>query len=150
MASLKERLATEMRQALKSGEKVRLGALRLLATAVRYREVEVHHELSDEEFVEVANREIKRRIEAIDAYETGGRPERAAIEREEMATLVTYVPAALGDDEVDALVTDAIAETGASVPGDMGRVMSLVMSRAKGRADGRAVQAKVRGRLSGA
>ena len=150
MASLKERLATEMRQALKAGEKVRLGALRLLAAAVKNREVELRHELSDEEFVEVANREIKRRIEAIDAYERGNRPDRAALEREEMATLKTYVPEALGDDEVDALVVAAIAETGANGPADMGKVMGVVMARAKGRADGRAVQEKVRARLSGA
>ena len=150
MASLKERLAAETREALKSGEKVRLGALRLLASAVKYREVELRHELSDEEFVEVANREIKRRIEAIEAYEKGDRPERAALEREEMATLATYVPEALGDDEIEALVIEAIAETGATGAGDMGKVMSVVMARAKGRVDGRAVQEKVRARLSGA
>jgi uncharacterized protein YqeY len=150
LASLKERLSTEMRQALKAGEKVRLSALRMLAASVKNREVELRHEVSDEEFVEVATREVKRRAEAIDAYEAAGRPERAETEREEMEVLRTYVPEPLSDREVDALIDEAFAATGASGPGDMGRVMGAVMARAKGRADGRAVQDKVRARLSGA
>jgi len=147
VASLKERLATEMRQALKAGERVRLGALRLLAASVKNREVEVRHELSDDELVEVATREIKRRIEAIEAYERAGREDRAAVEREEMETLKAYVPEALSDAEVEALIDEVVAATGASGPGDLGKVMGQVMSRAKGRVDGRAVQERVRARL---
>ena len=150
MASLKERLSTEMRQALKSGEKVRLSALRLLAASVKNREVELRHELSDEEFVDVATREVKRRAEAIEAYDGAGRPDRAATEREEMEVLKAYVPEQLSEAEVDALIDDAIASTGASGPGDMGKVMGVVMGAAKGRTDGRAVQEKVRARLSDA
>ena len=149
VASLKERLATEMRQALKSGERVRLGALRLLAASVKNREVELRHELSDEEFVDVAHREIKRRVEAIEAYESAGREDRAAVERQEMEALAGYVPQALGEDEVEALIEEAIAATGASGQGDLGKVMGIVMARGKGRVDGRAVQEKVRARLSG-
>ena len=150
VASLKDRLATEMRQALKSGERVRLGALRLLAASVKNREVELRHELSDEEFVDVAHREIKRRVEAIEAYESAGREDRAAVERQEMEALAGYVPQALGEDEVEALIDEAIASTGATGPGDLGKVMGTVMARGKGRVDGRAVQEKVRARLSGA
>lgn len=148
MASLKERLSIEMRQALKAGEKVRLSALRMLAASVKNREVELRHELSDEEFVEVATREVKRRAEAIEAYDAAGRPERAATEREEMAVLKTYVPAQLSDAEVDALIDEALADTGASGHADMGKVMGVVMARAKGRVDGRVVQDKVRARLT--
>jgi uncharacterized protein YqeY len=150
VTSLKERLSTEMRQALKSGDRVRLGALRLLAASVKNREVEVRHELTDDEFVEVATREVKRRQEAIDAYEGVGRADRAETERQEMDALREYVPAGLSDEEVEVLIAAAVAETGAGSPADLGRVMGLVMSRAKGRVDGRAVQAKVREVLSAA
>ena len=146
---LKERLAAEMRAALKGGEKLRLGTLRLLAASVKNREVELRHELSDEELVEVAVREVKRRAEAIEAYEKGGRPDRAEVERQEMQVLQAYVPAALSEDELDALIDQAVLETGASGPGDLGAVMRYVMERARGRADGQQVQERVRGRLTG-
>jgi len=100
-------------------------------------------------YVEVATKEIKRRVEAIEAYERAGRDDRAAVEREEMVVLQAYVPPALTDEELDALVGEAIEATGASAPGDLGRVMGMVMGRAKGRADGRVVQERVRARLSG-
>jgi uncharacterized protein YqeY len=147
MAQLKERLAAEMRAALKGGEKVRLSALRLLAASVKNREVELRREVSDEEFVEVAGREVKRRLEAIEAYDRAERPDRAAVERQEMETLQAYLPPPLSAQELDALVDDAIAATGAVGAGDFGKVMGAVMGRAKGRADGRAVQEKVRARL---
>ena len=145
--SLKERLAEESKAALKAGEKVRLSTLRLLAASVKNREVELRHPLDDDEFVEAATREAKRRREAIEAYESAGREDRAAVEREELAVLQTYLPAALTDVEVDALIDEAVAETGAIGPGDVGKVMSAFMAAAKGRADGRAVQARVRSRL---
>ena len=145
--SLKERLAEESKAALKAGEKVRLSTLRLLAASVKNREVELLHPLDDDEFVETATREAKRRREAIEAYESAGREDRAAVEREELAVLQTYLPAALTDVEVDALIDEAVAETGAIGPGDIGKVMSAFMAAAKGRADGRAVQARVRSRL---
>jgi uncharacterized protein YqeY len=145
--SLKERLAEESRAALKAGEKVRLSTLRLLAASVKNREVELRHPLDDDEFVEAATREAKRRREAIEAYESAGREDRAAVEREELAVLQAYLPAALTDEEVDGLIDQAVAETGALGPSDIGKVMSAVMAAAKGRADGRAVQARVRSRL---
>src|SRR5688572_25203549 len=103
-----------MREALKAGEKVRLGALRMLAASVKNREVELGHELSDDELVEVASREVKRRKEAAEAFEGGGRPELAEKERQEQATLETYLPAQLGEDEVNGLIEEAVRETGAS------------------------------------
>jgi len=146
---LKERLSAELRAALKAGEKTKLSALRMLTAAVKNREVELLHELSDEEFMEVAAREVKRRREAIEAYEQAGRPDRADVEREEQRAIETYLPAELSDQEVAALVEEAISATGASGPGDLGKVMGIVMGRAKGRVDGRVVQEQVRARLSG-
>ncbi len=146
--SLKDRLAAEMRTAMKERDKTRLSALRLLTAAVKNREVELGHELSDDEFVEIANREVKRRREAIEAYEKAGRDDRAATEREEQRVLESYMPAALSEQELGALIEEAFAATGASGPGDLGKVMGFVMAKAKGRVDGRAVQSLVRQRLN--
>ena len=145
--SLKARLAHDMRTALKAGEKVRLSTLRLLSAAVTNREVELGHPVTDEEFVGVANREVKRRREAIEAYTAGGRADRAATEREEQHVLEAYLPAGLSDLEIDALIEEAVGATGAAGPGDVGKVMGVVMAKAKGRVDGKLVQARVRSRL---
>jgi uncharacterized protein len=145
--SLKDRLAGEMRAAMKERAKVRLAALRLLTAAVKNREVELGHELSDDEFVEIAGREVKRRKEAIEAYEKAGRDDRAATEHEEQQVLETYMPEALSDEELGSLIEEAVAATGASGPGDLGKVMGFVMGKAKRRVDGKAVQARVRDRL---
>jgi uncharacterized protein YqeY len=146
-SELKTRLAREMQAAMKARETVRLGALRMLASAVQYREVEVQHPLTDDEFVEVAGREVKRRREASEAFAKAGREDRAETERQEQAVLETYLPAGPSEAELEAMVDEAIAATGASGPGDMGKVMREVMGKAGGRADGRAVQALVRQRL---
>ena len=145
--SLKARLIEEQRAALKAGQRLRLSALRLLSAAVTNREVELGHPLTDAEFEDVARREVKKRREAVEAYLAAGRDDRAEGERAEQEVLEAYLPAGLSDDEVDALVEDAVAALGAAGPGDLGRVMGHVMAAAKGRADGRAVQAKVRARL---
>ena len=145
--SLKERLSEEAKDALRGGEKVRLGTLRLLSAAVKNKEVEVGHELDDEEFVQVAQKEAKQRRESIEAYEKGGRDDLVAREREELEVLSAYIPAGLSDEELDAIVEEIVAAVGATGPGDMGKVMGAVMAKVKGRADGREVQAKVRTRL---
>src|SRR5262245_61665836 len=134
---------------MKARDAVRLATLRLLSAAVKNREVEVLHELSDDEVREVATREVKRRREAIEAYEAAGRPDRADRERAEQQVLQDYVPAGLSSDEVAALVEEAVVATGASGPADLGKVMGHVMGKAKGRVDGRAVQDLVRPRLGG-
>jgi uncharacterized protein YqeY len=150
VADLKARLSGEMKEALKAGEKVRLSALRLLAASVKNREVELRRDVTEEEFLEVVAREVKRRKEAAEAYEQAGREDLLDRERQEQAALETYLPAGLSDQEVEALVEEAIASTGASGPGDMGKVMSQVMAKARGRVDGATVNALVRSRLGGA
>jgi uncharacterized protein len=149
VANLKDRLAEEIKQALKAGQKVRLAALRLLSSSVHNREVEVRRPLTEEEFREVVAREVRRRGESIEAYERGGRPELVAREREEREVLSAYLPPQLSDEEIDALVTEAIAATGATSEMEMGKVMGNVMARAKGKVNGKAVQARVRTRLGG-
>ena len=147
MADLKSRLAEEMKEALKAGQKVRLGALRMLSASVKNREVELRHELGDEELIEVAAREVKRRKEAAEIFEGAGRAELAAKEREEQAVLEAYLPAGLSEEETAALVDEAVSATGATGSGDLGKVMGYVMGRAKGRVDGAMVNRLVRERL---
>lgn len=149
MGALKDRLPLELREAMKARDRTRLATLRLLTAAVRNREVELGHDLSDEELQAVASTEVKRRREAAEAYEQGGRPELAQQERAEQAILETYLPEQLSDEELDAIIDEAVAATGASGPDDVGRVMGQVMGKAKGRADGNEVRRRVAERLGG-
>jgi uncharacterized protein YqeY len=148
--SLKARLASEITDALRAGDKVRLGALRLLSAAVVNREKEVGHELSDDEVRDVAAKEVKKRSESIEAFDGAGRRELADKERAQRDAIAGYAPEMLAEAEVDALVDEALAATGATSPKQFGQVMGLVMSKAKGRVDGKVVQAKVQQRLGSA
>jgi uncharacterized protein len=148
-STLKATVQREMHEALKAGDKIRLGALRMLSAAITNREKEVRHELSDDEVREVALHEVKRRTESIEAFEKGGRADLVQKETTERQVLSAYAPVPLSDAEVDALIDEAIAATGASGPGEMGKVMGFVMGKAKGKVDGTAVQARVRARLGG-
>ena len=147
MTSPGGRVSEDLRAAMKAGQKVRLAALRMLSTSVRNREIEVRRELTEDEFHEVVGREVKRRKEAAEAYDGAGRAELAEREREEQRTLEAYLPEALSEDQVRALVEEAVDATGASGPGDMGKVMGHVMGKARGLVDGSAVSAMVRERL---
>jgi len=148
-STLKAKVQREMHEALKAGDKVRLGALRMLSAAITNREKEVLHELSDDEVREVAVREVKRRNESIEAFEKGGRADLVEKETAERKVLNAYAPVPLSEAEVDALIDEALAATGASGPKEMGKVMGFVMGKAKGKVDGAAIQAKVRARLGG-
>jgi hypothetical protein len=147
--ALRQRIRTEMTAALRAGDKVRLGTLRMLVAAVTNREKDVLHELSDDEVREVAGREVKKRTESIDAFAAAGRTELVERERAEREILSAFAPEQLSDAQVDALIDEAIASTGATTPQELGKVMGLVMGAVKGRADGAVVQTKVRARLGG-
>jgi uncharacterized protein YqeY len=144
---LKEQLRGEITDALRAGDKVRLGALRMLSAAVTNREKEVRHELDDDEVRQVAATEVKKRTESIEAFEGAGRTELADKERSERDAITPYAPAQLDEGRVDALIDEAFAATGASGPQDLGAVMGFVMGRAKGQVDGSVVQRKVRERF---
>jgi uncharacterized protein len=146
-ASLKDQVKTRTTAALKSGDKVTVGALRLLSAAITNREKEVGHELADDEVREVANKEVKKRTESIEAFEAAGRTELVDKERAERDVLEPYAPAQLDEGAVDALIDEAFAATGASGPQDMGKVMGFIMGKAKGQVDGALVQRKVKERL---
>ena len=145
--TLKEQIHRELTAAMKAGDKLKVGTLRMLTAAVVNREKEVLHELSDDEVREVAAREVKRHTESIEAFEQGDRPDLVAKETAERDLLTTYAPEQLTDAEVDALIDEAIAATGATGAKEMGKVMGAVMAKAKGKVDGTVVQAKVRARL---
>lgn len=145
--TLRERLAAEITEALRAGERVRLGALRLLSAAVTNREKELRHGLSDEELREVAAKEVKKRTESIEAFEGAGRRELAEKERAEREAIADYAPAPMTDQELDALLDEAFASTGATSGKDLGAVMGFLMGKAKGRVDGKVAQEKVRARL---
>jgi uncharacterized protein YqeY len=147
--TLKERLATEITGALRAGEKVRLGALRMLSAAITTREKDLRHELSDDEVRDVATKEMKKRAESIEAFEGAGRRELVEKERAEREAIASYAPEPMSDAELDALVEEAFATTGATSEKEFGAVMSVLMAKAKGRADGKVVQEKVRARLRG-
>lgn len=145
--TLKEQLRAEITDALRAGDKVRLGALRMLSASVTNREKELLHELSDDELREVAGREVKKRNESIEAFDGAGRTELADKERAERTVLEPYAPRQLDEAQVDALIDEAFAATGATGTQDLGAVMGFVMARAKGQVDGSVVQRKVRERL---
>ena len=149
MGEIAERLSAQIKEAIKSGDRARLQTVRLLATSVRNREVELGRDLTEDDLVEVATREMKRRKEAAEAYDRAGRAELAERERAERGILEAYVPEQLSEDEVRAAIEEAVASTGATGPGDMGKVMGQVMGRLKGRVDGGEVNRLVRERLAG-
>src|SRR5688572_6498315 len=125
-----------MRSAMKSREAVRVAALRMLMAAVKNAEVEKRHELSDDEVLDVVTREAKRRRESIEAFEKGGREDLVSKESAELTVLESYLPERLGEAELAALVDEAIAETGATSPKQMGEVMKALIPKVRVRADG--------------
>ncbi len=146
-ATLKQKAHKEMTASLKAGERVRLGALRMLVAAITNREKELRRELSDDEVREVAAKEVKKRLESIEAFESAGRLELAEKERAEREVLEPYAPEQLDEAAIDALIDEALVSTGATSVKEMGKVMGVVMGKAKGAVDGTVVQRKVRERL---
>lgn len=151
--TLKAQISAEMTAAMKSGDKVRVGTLRMLLAAIKNREVEgsAVRELSDDEVRSVAAKEVKKRTESIEAFESAGRTELAEKESAEREILRPFAPPPVDEAALDALVDEALAATGATSMKEMGRVMGAVMKKAAelGQVDGNEVQAKVRARLGG-
>ena len=151
MAELKERLRADLNAAMRARDQVRMRTLRMALTSITNEEVAgaAASDLSDEDIVKVLTREARKRREAAEAFGAAGRDEQAAAERAEGEVLADYLPAQLSDGELAALVSVAIAETGASGMQGMGQVMKMLTPRVAGRADGARVVAEVRRRLSG-
>ncbi len=141
--SLLEQIQGDVKDAMKAGEKDRVHALRLVVNELQ----KAAKENGGEE-VEVLQRERKRRLEAAEAYREGGAADRAEAEEREAEIISAYMPEQLSDEELNAIVGDAVAESGASSPKEMGKVMALVMPQVKGRADGKRVSAAVKEKLT--
>jgi len=147
--TLRERITEEMKTAMRAGDKDRLGLIRMLQAAIKQREVDERITLDDTQTLSVIEKMIKQRKESVTQFEAGGRPELAAKESAEIAVLATYLPAQLDAAELDALIQEAIAATGASSIKDMGKVMGIVKGKAAGRADMGAVGARIKALLGG-
>ncbi len=148
MTTLKERLQADMKSAMKSGDKARLGVIRLVNSAIKQREVDERISLEDADVILVLDKMVKQRRESIAQFEAAGRNDLAEAESAEITVLQDYLPAALSDEEIDAMITEALAEVGQEGPSAMGKVMALLKPKMQGRADMTAVSAKVKGRLT--
>jgi len=141
-------IEAELKQAIKERDAARRDALRLILNALRSAEKELQRPLHDDEELQVLQRERKRRLEAIEAYEAAGRDEQAEAEEYELDVLEEFMPEPLSEDDLERIVDDAIAEVGATSLRDLGRVMADVMPQVAGRADGSAVSQLVREKLA--
>ena len=141
--SVLEQVKTDVTTAMKAGERERVNALRLIVSELQKAEKD-----GGSDAVEVLQRERKRRLEAAEAYRDGGRDDLAAGEEREAELIAGYLPAQISDEELGAIVGDAVAESGATSPAEMGKVMALVMPQVKGRADGKRVSAAVKEKLT--
>ena len=147
--TLKERITEDMKTAMRSGEKDRLAVIRLLQAAIKQREVDERIVLDDAQITSVLEKMIKQRKESVAAFEKGARADLVAKENAEIAVLQPYLPAQLSDADLDALIAEAIASTGAASIKDMGKVMGLVKAKAAGKADMGAVGARIKAKLGG-
>jgi uncharacterized protein YqeY len=146
--SLIARIEDELKTAMRERETVRRDALRLILTSLRDAEKELQRPLHDQEELQVLQRNRKRHLEAAEAYRAGGNDERAKGEEAELAVLEEFMPEPLSEDELEAIIDDAIAENGATSMRDLGRVMADVMPQVAGRADGGVVSQLVREKLA--
>ena len=146
--SLKQRLTDDMKTAMKAGEKERLGTIRLINAAIKQKEVDERVEMDDTLVLAILEKMMKQRKDSVSQYEGAGREDLAAVERAEMAIIEQYLPAKLGEAEVLAAIDAVIADTGASVPTDMGKVMGAIKAKLAGQADMGEVSKLIKQRLT--
>jgi len=145
--TLKARLTDDMKAAMKGGDKPRLGVIRLIQAAVKQREVDERIELDDTQVMLVLEKMLKQRRDSVSQFEAAAREDLAAQERFEIGVVQAYLPEQLSDAEIEAAVKDSIAETGATGPRDMGKVMAVLKAKVAGRADMQALSARVKAAL---
>jgi len=146
--SLIEQLKEQQKAAMRAKEKVRLGAIRMLLAAIKQQEVDSRKTLSDDEILSVIVKMCKQRKDSISQFQDAGRDDLAEKESQELAVLEEFLPQPLTEDEVDALITQAIADSGAASVQDMGKVMGILKPQVQGRADMGAISGKVRAKLA--
>lgn len=146
---LKEQLNSDMKESLKAGEKIRLCTVRLTLSEIQYAEIEKRGELTEDELLAVVSREAKRRREAIEEFEKGGRQDLVEKETAELKILEGYMPEQMSEDELRRIIRETIDDVGASSPGDLGRVMGTLMPLVRGKADGKLANRLAREMLEG-
>lgn len=142
-----DKINADLVTAMKAKNEAATSALRMLKSALKYKEVDLKRELKDEEVVDVLAKQAKQRKESIEGFEKGGRAEMAAKEKAELALIEQYLPASLGDEELAKLIEETIKSTGAAGPKDMGKVMGALTPKIKGRADMGRVSSSVKAKL---
>jgi uncharacterized protein len=147
--TLKERITEDMKAAMRSGEKERLGVIRLITSAIKQREVDERIVLDDTQVLSVLEKMIKQRKESVAQFQAGNRQDLVDKENAEITLLQGYMPSQLSGAELDSLIGEAIASAGAGSIKDMGKVMAIIKSKAQGRADMAAVGAKIKAKLGG-
>jgi uncharacterized protein YqeY len=147
--STKQQLTEDMKTAMRGGDKHRLGVIRLMLAAIKQREVDERIELDEAQVLAVLEKMQKQRKDSITQYVAANREDLAEVERAEMLVIDAYLPAKLDEAELDALIDAAIAETGASSPRDMGKVVAAVKAKAAGRADMGVASGRIKARLNG-
>ena len=146
--SLRDQINDDLKTAMRSGETVRRDTIRLLTAALKQREVDERKTLTDADVLVVIEKMIKQRRDSISQFEQGGRQDLADKEKQELTLLQTYMPQAMGEDELAAAIAAAVSETGAAGPADMGKVMAALKPKLAGRADMGKVSAAVKARLT--
>ena len=150
MSALKDQIRADLKEAMKAKEKERTGTIRMLLAAIQTAETEgSKHEVDDAEIQKIIAREIKKRRESAEIYQSNGREDLAETELAEANVLEAYQPKQLTDDELAALIDDTVAETGATSMAQMGQVMKAATAKAEGRADGKRISEAVKARLNG-
>ena len=145
--ALKDQLSGDLKDAMRAKDKLRVGTLRMAMAAIKQREVDERIELDDTQILAVLEKMLKQRKDSFEQYDKAGRDDLAQQEQQEMEILKAYMPAALSEAEIDALIDKAITATGASGMAEMGKVMGTLKPQVQGRADMKALSAKVRGKL---
>ena len=140
MGQLTEKIRTDLTSAMKAQEKDRLSTIRMLQSAIKYEQINLGHELSDEEAMSVIRKAVKQRQDSVEQYTKGNRPELAAKEQAEIDILKAYLPPELSDAELESGIREIVASTGAQSKKDMGKVMKEATARYKGRVDGKKIQ----------
>ena len=149
MSALKQRITDDMKAAMKDGDKARLGVIRLILAALKQIEVDERIELDDARVLAILDKMVKQRRDSIAQYESAGRTELAEQEKLEIGIIQDYLPQQLSEEEIAALIDEALAATGASSMKDMGKLMGWLKPKLQGRADMGAVSARIKQRLAG-
>lgn len=149
MSALKDRITEDMKAAMRAKETERLGTIRMITSAIKQREVDERIQLDDTQVLNVIEKMIKMRKESIAQFQSGGREDLAAKEQKEIELLQVYMPSQLGEAEVDALIAEAIAQSGAASIKEMGKAMALLKQKVQGRTDMATASAKLKAKLGG-